>query len=129
MIDLSEVPAHQQETHETLSNWARWCKAGRGGSDAHPMFRGYVPYLYPEAQGGGIPVDTLAALATQRAFTRLPCKHRLALRWCYCYPWINIGRVQRELSVSRADLHWLIVDARQMMCNTMHAQSEPATAE
>jgi hypothetical protein len=83
------------------------------------MFRGYVPYLYPEAKGGSPSVDTLAALAVQRAFVGLPEKHRWALAWCYCYPFIAPGRVQRGLAVTRGGLADLVIDARQIVCNLM----------
>jgi hypothetical protein len=128
LIDLAAVPTHQQAAHEALVNWARWCGSGRGGAAQHPMFRGYQPYLYPEASGGGQPVDTVGALAVQRVYVGLPESHRWALRWFYCYPFISPGRVQRELALTRAGLSALVVDARQMMCNRMRAQSEPATA-
>lgn len=143
MTDLAAVPQHQQQTHEALENWARWCGSGRGHrGDQHPMFRGYVPYLYPEVGAGGQTVDTLAALAVQRAFVGLSDKHRWALNWCYCYPFIAPGRVQRGLGVTRAALCELITDARQMVGNrirsealvthsqtdTIRAQSEPASA-
>lgn len=82
------------------------------------MFRGYTPYLYPEAQGGAKPVDVLLALAVQRAFVRLPERHRAVLSWAYCYPWINPGRVQRHLAVTREGLCKLLTDARTMIGNT-----------
>lgn len=120
-VDLSEVPAHQQATHEALLNWAKWCAPGRGGSDTHPMFRGYVPYLYPEAGGSGQTVDTLAAMATQRAYVLLPEQNRLAIRWWYCYPFVAVGKVQRSIGVTKSELAHLVYCARQMMCNTIRA--------
>jgi hypothetical protein len=83
------------------------------------MFRGYQPYLYPEASGGGQPVDTVAALAVQRVYVGLPEAYRWALRWFYCYAFISPGRLQRELALTRAGLSALVVDARQMMGNLM----------
>lgn len=126
-VELSEVPANQEATHEALLNWARWCGSGRGGSDTHPMFRGYTPYLYPEAGGTGSTVDTLGALAVQRAFVQLPEKHRLALRWWYCYPWLHIGKVQRSIGATKAALAALVNDARQMVANTMRSSTIRAT--
>jgi hypothetical protein len=127
VTDLNEVPSSQQKTHEDLMEWARWCGSGRGTRSTHPMFRGYVPYLYPEPTGGARPVDVLLALAVQRAFVRLPERHRAVLSWAYCYPWINPGRVQRSLAVTREGLAKLLLDSRTMMGNTVRAKN-PASA-
>ena len=117
-ISLSDVPAEQQETHEALLEWARWC-AVRPGSHVAPMFRGYTPYLYPEATGGRRPVDQLLALKVQRAYTAVPERHRMALAWWYCFPYVGDGRVRREMGVTRMELARLVIDGRTMVKNLM----------
>jgi hypothetical protein len=128
LSDLTHIPGTQQACHERLVEWARWCGSGRGGRDTHPMFRQYVPYLYPEVSGGAPAVDVVKALAVQRAYVVMADKHRAALKWYYCYPFISPGRVQRQLAMTRDALAQLVIDSRFMIWNTIRAQSNSASA-
>jgi hypothetical protein len=87
------------------------------------MFRGYVPYLYPETGGVGSTVDTIEALAVQRAYVLLLEKHRLVIRWWYCFPWLSIGKVQRSIGTTKGELSALVIDARQMVANHMRGRN------
>lgn len=117
MTDFNTIKPEHEAIHEALKNWARWCLSGsRGGSHVHPMFRGYRPYLHPETVPV-TPIDQLGAIETQKAFVRLPVKHRFAISWAYVHPWVSQGKVQRGLEVTRAGLADLVTDGRQMMRN------------
>ena len=113
--DLHDIAPEHQQVHDALVNWARWCGSGRRGSMVSPMFRGWVPYMYPEMRLAGTPVDQLAAIATQRRFAALPHSHRVAVGWWYCYPQAHPGKLQRLLGVTRGGLAALVFDARQML--------------
>jgi len=117
-ISLSDVPASQQATHEALLEWARWC-AVRPSSHVQPMFRGYTPYLYPEATGGRIPIDEVLARKVQRAYADIPDRHRAVLRWWYCFPFISPNKIRREMELTKLDLWLLVRDARAMVGNLM----------
>ena len=122
-IDLADVPHHQQDTHEALLEWARWCSA-RPKASICPMFRGFRAYLYPEAAGGR-PIDQLMAIRVQKAYVTLPDRHRTVLGWWYCHPHISVSRVRRELATTKAELAQMVIDARSMIRNrllTRHAE-------
>jgi hypothetical protein len=96
------------------------------------MFQGYRADGYHELQGGAIPVDSLDATAMQKLFPRLPEKHRWALQWSYCYPFIHQGKVCRVLAVTRPALCELVHDGRSMLKNvaidTSHVRVRHSTA-
>jgi hypothetical protein len=117
--DFNSIPSSQQQAHENLMEWGRWCGSGRTRAVTHPMFRNYTPYLYPEVSGGGAAVDILLALAVQRAFVKLPERQRAALAWAYCFPFVHPGRVQRQLAVTRDGLAALLSSGRVMIANTV----------
>ena len=81
-----------------------------------PMFRGYVPYLYPEVIAS-IPIDTLRALATERAVARVPRPHDDVLRWAYVFPYIPVHKVRRQIGLTDAGLFSMLDDARSMAMN------------
>lgn len=116
-IDFFEVRHAHIEIHERLLNWARWSRGGRGGSNVQPMFQGYRAGGYHELHGGGMPVDSLDATAIQKLFPRLPEKHRWALQWSYCFPYIHYGKVCRGLAVPKPALCELVHDGRSMVKN------------
>lgn len=92
-----------------------------------PMFRMYRAG-YAIAPEPAQRCDELQALATQRAFSALPESHRHAIGWFYCFAHVNPGRVQRELGLTKIGLVQIVIDARQMLCNTIRTQSKPAPA-
>ena len=120
MIDFSHVAPEHAEIHAELENWARWCIRGsRGGGHQTPMFRDYrPPSMYDTAVEPRV-VNSLAAVATQKRYIRLPGQNRLALKWSYVEPWMSPGRVQRELAVTKAELLALLIAGRAMMARKL----------
>lgn len=116
-VDFFEVRHPHAEIHARLLNWARWARGGRGGGSVLPMFKDYRADGYHELQGGGIPIDSLDATAIQKVFAVLPEKHRWALQWTYCYPFIHVSKVCRVLAVTRPALGELVHDGRAMAKN------------
>lgn len=116
-IDYHAVKGAHAVIHERLLNWARWSRSSPSSVACQPMFRGYRPYAFPESQGGGIPVDTLDAVAIQKLMIRVPEKHRWAIQWHYCFPFISPFKVCRHLGVSRSALNDLVNDGRTMLRN------------
>lgn len=86
-----------------------------------PMFRLYRS-KDESANASGNRCDELSALQTQRAFVRLPESHRHAIGWYYCFAWVNPGRVQRNLGLTRNGLAQMVIDGRQMLQNTRGVQ-------
>lgn len=115
-LDLSYVAPQHEAVHAELTNWAAWCATGRRALiSCAPMFRHYrTPAGYRELRPTSA-IDSLAAIATQQRFTSLPEKHRWAIGWAYCYPWVSVGKVQRELGATKAALAELIRDGRTML--------------
>lgn len=63
-------------------------------------------------------VNVLEAVATEKAVSQLPAKHREALRWCYVFPG-NPAAMARKLAVSKEGLRDLVNVARTMLRNTL----------
>lgn len=116
-LDLHAVRPIHIRIHERLLNWARWSRASGSSSGCQPMFKHYRAYAFPESSGGGIPVDTVDAVSIQKLFARLPEKHRWAVQWSYCFPFISPFKVCRVLAVSRSGLVELVHDGRTMLKN------------
>lgn len=116
-VDFFYVRSGHAEIHERLLNWSRWARGGRGGGNVLPMFKDYRPDGYHELMGGGIPIDSLDAVALQKLFAGLPERNRWALQWHYRYPFIRVEKVCRVLAVSRASLSELVHDGRTMLKN------------
>jgi hypothetical protein len=116
--DLHTVRPEHIAIHERAMNWARYVKDGRGNWGIQPMFKHYRP---ERDNGHAVEiryfVDTLDGHKLEKAVGQLPEKHRDAIRWHYCFSFINPGRVQRELGVTRMGLADLIHDARSMLKN------------
>lgn len=119
-IDMHEVSNEHDSVHERLIEWARWCAPGSfRAALPSPMFRHYKPYLHPETERAGTPIDTIRAVATQKAFVQLPGANRDALSWAYVYPFVNMGKACRMMAVSQDGLLVLIVNGRTMVKNLL----------
>lgn len=116
MTDFCDVAPQHSAVHAELENWARWCAPHRRtGLCVSPMFAGYRPPTgYFTLQTPRM-VDTLAAAATQKRYALLPEENRHALCWAYVYPWVNPGKVQRQMGITRLKLAELVQAGRQMM--------------
>lgn len=121
-IDFHYIRPEHAEVHRLLIEWARWVRPGRGGAGTHPMFKGYVPYLYPETPeaGNSIPINTLRAQETERAVAALPLeqevrKRSIALRWCYVFQGLPVHRLRRALGWNERELVEMLHDSRDML--------------
>jgi hypothetical protein len=81
------------------------------------MFHGYRSSEVWAQEGPRTPVDTLDGHAMEKAVSQLPEKHRDAIRWNYVFVWIQPGKVQRALGVTRMGLADLIHDGRSILKN------------
>ncbi len=116
-VDFFIIRISHDVIHGRLINWSRWANPRGARTSTLPMFHGYKPYLYPEVKGGGIPIDTLDAVAVQKLMAHIPEKHRWVIQWTYQYPFISVPKVCRRLAVSREGLAELLHDARSMLNN------------
>jgi hypothetical protein len=85
------------------------------------MFRGYVPYLYPDnPEQASMPINTIRALETERAVAALPKeggepKRSIALRWCYVFPSFPVRRIKGALGWNERELVSMLHDSREML--------------
>lgn len=115
-VDFFAVREIHRDIHERLLNWAKWARGGRGGGNVLPMFRLYRPDGYHELTGT-VPVDSLDATRLQKLMVVLPEKHRWAIQWTYCFPFIHVQKVCRVLAVNRPALCELVHDGRSILNN------------
>lgn len=116
-VDFSRVEERHRAIHDRLVNWSRWC-VSRGGRDVHPMFRGFKSAQHWEAIPTADPVDSLDAVAIEKAVQKLPEPHRFAVRWCYVYG-SSPRKACQQAGVSKEGLALLIRDGRQMLVNRL----------
>ena len=84
------------------------------------MFRLYrAPKQWESDLQIRIEINTLAAHEIERAVSFLPPAHRTAIRWCYVFAHVPVGKVQRELGATREALAGLIHDGRTMLVNRL----------
>lgn len=117
--DLYAVHRHHQEIHDRCLNWARYVHVNGKFRvwGTQPMFHGYRSSEVWAEEGPRTPVDQLDGHAVEKAVSQLPEKNRDAIRWNYVYVWIQPGKVQRYLAVTRSGLADLIHDGRSMLNN------------
>ena len=115
-IDFSRVEPNQIAIHDRLRNWARWVTP-RTGNTVSPMFRGYRSHAWqwhtPEIRET---CDMLDAQAIEKTVSKLPEKHRTAVRWAYVYR-CTPAIACRELGLSYDGLYRHLRDGRQMLAN------------
>ena len=116
-VDFCYVPQHQEAMHARLGNWARWVRVRPHGLATHPMFRNAkTPRSFDIDPHISTALDTLDALLIERTVSKLPEKHRDALRWFYVLRADPAG-TERRLEVSRAGLMELVCDGWAMVAN------------
>ena len=119
-VDFCYVPQHQEAMHARLGNWARWVRIRPHGWATHPMFRNAkTPRSFDIDPHISTALDTLDALLIERTVSKLPCKHRDAIRWQYVLRADPAG-MARKLGVSRAGLMELVCDGRAMVGNRVN---------
>lgn len=116
-IDFHLIPDNHLEIDAELINWARWVKVRPFGWKTSPMFQQYRSKAWqwhrPEPR---TPVNTLQAYEIEKAVSRLPHKHRDAIRWHYCFP-RDPRSMARRLGVSLDGLAELVRVGRVMLIN------------
>ena len=119
-IDLNHVHPRHDAIDARLTEWARWVRNKPAAWAMQPMFRLYrAPKQWESDLQIRIEINTLAAHEIERAVSFLPPSHRTAIRWCYVFPGVPVGKVQRELGATREALAGLIHDARSMLVNRL----------
>lgn len=116
-VDYFEVRDSHLAVHARLEAWARWVRVRPHGWQTAPMFRQYRSHSWQwETPDVKAPVNTLEAVAMEKAVSRLPEKHRDAIRWAYVHAG-SPGRMCRHLGVSKRGLLDLVHAARTMLVN------------
>lgn len=119
-IDFNHIPARHDAIDARLNEWARWVKVRPVSWSMQPMFRNFrAPKQYETDLHVPIAINTLDASEIERAVSFLPPAHRTALRWCYVFAHVPVGKVQRELGATREALAGLIHDGRSMLVNRL----------
>ena len=120
VIDFSRIPTRQDAINLRLEQWARWATSHPTGGNVNPMFRMYQSkarqWEMPVIQVQASPRDNLEI---ERAVSWLPEKHRMAIRWGYCFPWTPVSAILRELAVNRDGLYEMLCQARDMLINRL----------
>lgn len=119
MTDFAHVEPHQAEIHDTLINWSLWVKPGHP-SYMHPMWaksrsnawQWHVPEHRPTC-------DILKAQRTEKAVSKLPEKHRYAVRWCYVHRG-HPAKAAKKAGVTIDGLYKLVRDGRQMLIDRVN---------
>lgn len=119
VVDFHHVPERQAQIHERLECWARWVTVRHNGWQTHPMWKNSktsrqwdaVPHI-------PVALDTLDALAIERTVSKLPDRHRDALRWYYVKPGDVLGMCRR-MGLSKDGLALMVCDARAMLVNVL----------
>lgn len=116
-VDFFAVAEHHAAIHERLERWARWVRVRPHGWQTTPMFRQYRSHAWQwETPTVRTPVNTLEAVAMEKAVSGLPEKHREAIRWQYVWQ-ASPGVMARRLAVTTAGLFELVEQGRTMLIN------------
>ena len=119
-VDYCYVSLEHELIHARLLNWGRWVRVRPHGWSTHPMFRNAkTPRSFDIDPHISTALDTLDALLIERTVSKLPEKHRDALRWHYVRKADPAG-MARKLGVSRAGLLDLVCDGRAMVGNRVN---------
>lgn len=125
MIDLSHIPSRHDAVNIRLEQWGAWVKVTVRPWKTASIWRQYRPprqYAY-ETQDIPAPVNTLETWEIEKIVSSLPLKHRDALRYCYVWPFVPVGKVRRELGVTLDALAGLINDSRDMVKSQLKAKT------
>lgn len=116
-VDFHHVEEHHKDMDKRLHNWSRWVKP-RAPSWVSPMFRMYRSnawqYHKPEHRES---CDMVDAMKLEKAVSKLPEKHREAIRWSYVFP-VAPFKMQKSLGVTEQGLYDLKRSAVQMLINS-----------
>ena len=116
-IDFHIVRDEHLGVHEALLNWSRWVRVRPHGWQVAPMFRQYRSKAWQwERPVIRDSINVLAAVAMEKAVSKLPEKHRDAIRWSYVFGG-HPAKVARDLGVSKQGLSDLIDGGRTMLRN------------
>ena len=101
-VDFCYVPQHQEAMHARLGNWARWVRIRPHGWQTHPMWRKSLTSRQWDIEPHiSTATDLLDALLIERTVSKLPEKHRDALRWFYVLRADPAGTARRLRRSSR----------------------------
>lgn len=115
-IDFHQIEGRHEKIHIELENWARWVQPSRQ-SWVSPMFQQYRSKAWQwHAPEHRETVRSLDAIEMEKAVSKLPNKHRAAIRWAYVIRCSPSGPM-RALGVSNDGLLLLLNDGRQMLVN------------
>ena len=116
-VDFDRVPDTHEAMHKRLQNWAQWVRPrDSSAKNVHPMWRQFVASRVWDDRTVRSSLDTLDALAIEKAVSALPEKQRFAVRWRYVYSG-HPGRAARFVGVTQQGLADLILDGTQMLIN------------
>lgn len=116
-VDYCHVHPEHEGIHTRLENWSRWVRVRPHGWQTHPMWKkALTSKQWDAAPHIPIPVNTLDAVAVEKAVSDLPVKQREAVRWSYVYGRDPMG-MARQLAVSKQGLADLVTDGRTMLKN------------
>jgi hypothetical protein len=117
LVDFFLVESHQLAIHARLNNWANYVR-DRPSRFVSPIWKlGKSNGRQWHAPSYGTPIDSLDGHKLEKAVADLPEKHRDALRWSYCYPYILPHKVRKHLGVTDAGLMELVRSGRAMLVN------------
>ena len=116
-MDFFAIEDRHVAIHARLEQWARWVRVRPHGWQTAPMFRQYrskafqwhTPEIRPQ-------INTLEAVEMEKAVSRLPEKHRDAIRYAYVWQGSPVAEARR-LGVTKQGLMELIQAARTMLIN------------
>lgn len=117
-VDFNTVDPKHHAIDERARNWAAWCVTN-SRSSVQPCFRLYRSdehWDHSQDQQRPLPIDPIDAQKIEKAVSKLPDKHRTAIRWCYIIRSQPI-RMCKLLGVSRRGLADLIWESRVMLLN------------
>ena len=119
-MDINHIPERHAEIDRRLRNWARYVAVHPRMGFIQPMFKqSRTSRQWDEHPHIKTDIDTLDGHRIEKAVSALPEKTRVAVRWFYVWPWVNDGKVRRELHVTRTVLWELVYDGRTMLTNTL----------
>lgn len=119
-VDYSFVPSSHDAIHGRMCQWAMWVRVRVNGWHTHPMWRNAKTSRQWDVDPHvNATIDTLDALLIERTVSRLPDKHRDAIRWYYVKRG-DPARMAAQLGVSKQGLADLVMTARIMVMNLTH---------
>lgn len=114
-VDFHFVPAGQEDIHERLQSWGRWCHSTERRTQS-PMFANYRASEVWGSQEATIPINSLDALQTEKCVRALCELQAWALRWYYVNTrFHNPRRAARMMGLSLSALAAAVIDGRDAL--------------